>query len=148
MAELPITDEDTDSIVYGRVIKSEVFVNGRKRHLYTDFTVQVESILKPVGQNASGSKISVLRLGGLAKLPSGGTIEDEVRGDGPDPGVGSLYLFFLKRLPDPANAYTYLKFWNVVPQADGSAVVKAAFDQDVIEAKKKHRSLMESPLLM
>jgi hypothetical protein len=67
----------------------------------------------------------------------GGTLHNEIRGYGPDPVVGSQYLFFLKYFPPPADAYTIFKFWHVMTQADGSKIVKAAFDQDLDRARNK-----------
>ena len=137
MPELPINDEFTDLVVYGEITDRKIFVTARKRGLYTDYDLKVARVLKPLDNIRPGTTISVLRLGGLAKLPSGGTIEHEIRGYGPEPTIGSEYLFFLRALPAPADAYTILKFWNITKQTDGSRIVTPAFDADVIGAQNK-----------
>lgn len=146
MPELPVNDEFTDLVVYGQIADRKAFVTSRKRGIYMDYDLKIGRVLKPLDSIRPASTISVLRLGGLAKLPSGGTIEQEIRGYGPEPAVGSEYLFFLRALPPPAEAYTILKFWNIKNQADGSKVVTAAFDADIAGAQNKTSPVDGRPL--
>lgn len=126
--EFPIAESDT--IVFGQISKSDVFLSKNKRALYTEYTFKIEGALRPKSI-AAGAEIAVGRLGGIARLESGGILRYNLQGFGPEPVVGSRYLMFLQHVLPPADAYSIIKFWNIV---DG--VVTAAFEDDVVRAER------------
>lgn len=111
MPELPTAI--SDAVVYGQVTACRIFLAANKRSLYSEYTLKVGRMLKPFGTVFPGGSIALLRLGGVARVPSGGILHYDVRGYGPAPAIGANYLLFLKSLPQPADAYTIFKFWNI-----------------------------------
>eukprot|EP00825_Cyclidium_porcatum_P029711 TRINITY_DN31657_c0_g1_i1.p3 TRINITY_DN31657_c0_g1~~TRINITY_DN31657_c0_g1_i1.p3 ORF type:complete len:186 (+),score=8.88 TRINITY_DN31657_c0_g1_i1:45-602(+) len=129
LPELPIAE--SDSIVFGEITESKVFLSANRRALCTEYTFKVEGEVKPKNGIAAGGEIAIIRLGGTARLPSGGILRYEVQDYGPEPLAGSKYLMFLKYTPAPASAYAIMKFWNI----EGGAIT-AAFEQDVVRVQR------------
>jgi hypothetical protein len=91
---LPI--EKSVAVVIGRVDRASAFLSENKTNIYSEFSVNVESVFKSQGQHAlkPDSLITVQREGGRVKLSSGRIAVSAV--DRQDmPQVGKRYLFFL-----------------------------------------------------
>jgi hypothetical protein len=64
--ELPV-DAEIDAIVSGEIVDKQIFVTPSKRGLYTEYTLQVERMLRALDQVIPDSRISILRPGGLRR---------------------------------------------------------------------------------
>ena len=93
-------------VVIGSVRKAAAFVSQDRTSVYSDFTIEVESILKqdrlqPVAET---SQVIGDRQGGSIRFPSGHITDFMVRGEG-YPAVGARYVFFLARWEDQVGHY-------------------------------------------
>ena len=96
-----ISDLPTDKselIVEGRVTDSAAFLSSDRGAVYSEFTVQVNNILKDTsGLNVkTGDSIVTERFGGRVKYPNGQIVRYGIVGQG-SPAKGKDYLFFLSR---------------------------------------------------
>lgn len=129
-AELPY--QEADAVVTGEIIRSQPFLSGDGKCLYTEYTFKVTDSLKGLRGSvpfASGESVTILREGGAARLPSGEVVQHVVR---PDiaPALRHSYLMFLQH--DAAlESFYYLKFWLVE-----GGVMKPVFPLDVALAQK------------
>lgn len=98
-AALPV--EVSDVLVIGQVVSGEAHLSNDKTNVYSDFVFVVNEILKARKGEliASGSEISVQRMGGYVKYPSGIKMLYRIQGYGM-PRVGYRYVLFLKSLSD------------------------------------------------
>lgn len=122
MVPLPVTSSGV--ILIAHTLSSEAHLSNDKSAVYTEFTVQVDSVLKGIVPTLSQTNlISVTRTGGLVRYPSGRT---QIYGISHQnmPRLSTKYLFFLK-LPDEAQVYELLTGYEmgeqqVHPLDDGS----------------------------
>ena len=90
---LPI--DQSAFIVLGTVTASEAHVSENKKNVYSEFTVAVEKVLKTANSSVSeGTQITVDRIGGFVKYPSGQSVLYRISGMNM-PLIGERYLFFL-----------------------------------------------------
>lgn len=87
----------SDAVVLGRVIEARGFVSNDKTGSYSEFTVELEDVLKDDDARSLEAQTSVLteRAGATVRLPSGREIVDTIDDQG-TPGVGGRYVLFLK----------------------------------------------------
>jgi hypothetical protein len=82
-------------IVIGEVKAAEAHVSENKENVYSEFTVQVNTVLKTANSSiVQGSEITIDRVGGFVKYPNGRTVLYSVSGKNM-PAVGAKYVFFL-----------------------------------------------------
>lgn len=96
MSPLPATD--SDAILIGGVLSARAYLSNDKGTVYSEFSIQVEELLKGNQQEIrSGDTISAERYGGAVRFRSGRIQKYEVSGQGM-PQVGHRYVLFLRRL--------------------------------------------------
>lgn len=102
--ELPIKASTT--IVAGTVSLAEAFPSSDETNVYSEYTVDVDRVLKDETPNTAriptlvpGDRIPVLRLGGALRLWSGRVIPSTIQGQA-QLQIGSRYVLFLSRVPD------------------------------------------------
>jgi len=92
---LPTTQSDV--VVVGRVIQGEAYLSNDKTAVYSEFTIEVEEVLKDDRALLhSNGIIAAERPGGDVQFSSGRIEQYRVANQGM-PEVGRKYLFFLKR---------------------------------------------------
>lgn len=123
LSALPVTE--SDAILLGGVIDAKAHLSNDKTGIYSEFSVQVEEVLKNSGPDSiiPGTVVSIERFGGAVRFPSGTIQRYETTGQGM-PRVGERYLFFLKRRNegDLTIVTGYQLQADVVSPLDGSAV--------------------------
>jgi hypothetical protein len=84
-------------VITGEIRQAEAFLSEDKVSIYSEFTVNVSSILKnSTSENINiGDSINISRNGGGVRVPSGKIIKKVFEGK-PMPRVGSKYVLFLK----------------------------------------------------
>lgn len=87
----------SDVIVIGNVREAEAHLSEDKTDIYSEFTVQVENVLKDAvpAQLPPHTAISVIRSGGAVRFPSGKKIRRGFDGK-PFPRIGRRYVLFLR----------------------------------------------------
>lgn len=92
---LPISQ--SDAILIGLVTESQAFLSSDKSYVYSEFTVQIEDVLKNFSPAALAPNITttVERSGGIVRFSSGKTQRLGNGGEGL-PQKQKRYLFFLK----------------------------------------------------
>lgn len=94
------------------VLNSEAHLSNDKFAVYSEFNVQVETVLKgSVPTLPQTNSISVSRLGGKVHYPSGHNVFYSILQQGM-PAVGKRYLFFLKTTDDP-QAYEIITGYDI-----------------------------------
>jgi hypothetical protein len=95
---LPTTESDV--IVTGDVLKSEAHLSNDKSGVYSEFTIEVNEVLKGAIFTLSQTRrLTISRPGGLVRYPSGHVERYEISNQYM-PATGKRYLFFLKAIPD------------------------------------------------
>ena len=95
--------DDSTLILVGEVIKANAFLSNDKKCVYTEFTIQVDDVLKNSDSNkAEPKKVIADREGGVVVYPNGQRVmyQDSSLGL---PRLGSQYLFFLKKDDESLN---------------------------------------------
>lgn len=92
LSAIPV--RQSDAVVIGEVTAAQAYLSTDKTGVYSEFTVQVEQVLKPLA-GVSLSSIPVVRPGGAVRFPSGRLLRYETRHQGM-PKTGSRYVLFLK----------------------------------------------------
>lgn len=100
---LPVAQ--SDAVVLGTVVKAQPYLTESKTSLYTEFTVNIEEVLKndAGGSLFAGIPLVVDREGGALRLPGDRVVRYEVGGTGRLPRAGKTYVFFLKRAHEGAD---------------------------------------------
>lgn len=95
----------SDAVVMGTVVKAQPYLTESRTSLYTEFTVNIEEVLKndAGGSLLPGASLVADREGGALRLPGGRVLRYEVGGTGRLPRAGKTYVFFLKRTHDGAD---------------------------------------------
>ena len=101
---------EKDTVLIGGILDAHVYLNATRQHVYTEYRVHVETILK-VGSDvlSPGKEIVTGRWGGAIRFPSGEIREYSVRKLGM-PEVGKRYLFFLEEQKDGGDFYIWTAF--------------------------------------
>jgi hypothetical protein len=128
---LPVAQSDV--ILTADVLNSEAHLSNDKSGVYSEFNVQVDSVLKgAVPALSQTNVIGVSRLGGIVRYPSGHTERYEIAHQNM-PAVGKRYLFFLKATED-AQAYEIVTGYEIGPERvqplDWGGKVEAFRDTD------------------
>lgn len=91
-------------IVVGTILDSKAFVSSNREGLYSEYSLQIESIIKndSASEKHVGETICIDRSGGNLRYPSGQKVMYFVAGQSL-PLVGSRYVFFLKKDGDEDN---------------------------------------------
>ncbi len=110
---LPVVQSDV--ILTADVLNSEGHLSNDKNGVYSEFNVQVDAVLKGAVPTLSQTNlISVSRLGGMVRYPSGQKVLYEI-GNQNMPATGKRYLFFLKATDD-AQAYEIVTGYEISPE--------------------------------
>jgi hypothetical protein len=110
---LPV--EQSDVILTADVLNSEAHLSNDKNAVYSEFSVQVDAVLKGAVPTLSQTNlISVSRLGGVVRYPSGHKERYEIAHQNM-PAIGKRYLFFLKATED-TQAYEIVTGYEVGPE--------------------------------
>jgi CBS domain-containing protein len=91
---LPV--KESDAILVGVVTSTDAFLSNNKTGIYSEFTIQVSSLIKDNQTNPinSGKGVTTQRVGGRVKYPSGRILKYWVSGQRM-PGLNGKYVFFL-----------------------------------------------------
>jgi hypothetical protein len=112
---IPVTGIHT--IVIGTVVSGKCFVAADHTHVYTDYSVKVDQVLRqdPTANLNVGDVVVAAREGGAVHFPSGHVTNILVAGRGL-PEIGSQYILFLwKPIPE-------FPEYEMVPEAGGYQV--------------------------
>jgi hypothetical protein len=137
--ELPVAHSDL--VALGEVVASDVYLSPNGRSLYTEYTVTLERVIQSTSSITSGDDIPIVRLGGVARLTTGGILRQIVNGYGPELRLGSKYLLFLKHVGPPADVFTIVKFWIL---ENGGLL--PAFEDDSERVRKGKSSVSRKPI--
>lgn len=109
---LPVAQSDV--MLTASVLNSSAHVSNDKMGVYSEFNVQVDAVLKGSLPSLSQTNlISVSRLGGVVRYPSGQKVLYEIAHQNM-PAIGKRYLFFLKATDD-AQAYEIVTGYEIGP---------------------------------
>jgi hypothetical protein len=110
---LPVSESGV--ILIAHVLSSQAHLSNDRSAVYTEFNLQVDSVLKGVVPTLSKTNlIGATRIGGVVRYASGrtqlyGVVNQNM------PRVGTQYLFFLKA-PDEAQNYEIVTGYEVGEQ--------------------------------
>lgn len=122
LPELPY--QQVDTIVTGQVTTIQPFLSSDHKGIYTEFTVRISDAIKTPAPLGTGSFVTLLREGGIARLPDGKVVKHNVTGD-ILPSYGKEYLFFMDFDPT-LQAFSYSKLWLI-----DSGIMKPVFPDDL-----------------
>lgn len=96
----PLPVAESDFIVLGTVARVQPYLSEDESSIYTEFTVNIEEVLKNDNQQSlyAGNSVVVDRQGGSLRMPDGRVVRYEVSGIGRTPRAGRRYVLFLKRI--------------------------------------------------
>lgn len=102
---------EKDTVVVGGIVAVQAYLNPTKQHVYTEYRVKVEQVLKNAGaiEISPGNYIVTERWGGGVRFPNGEIREYWVRKLGM-PEVGQRYLFFLETHKEEQDFYIWTAF--------------------------------------
>lgn len=101
---------EKDTVLIGGIIDAHAHLNSTKQHVYTEYQVRVEQVLKNEGDGLStGKEIVASRWGGEIQFLDGEVRQYWVRKLGM-PEIGRRYLFFLERQKDGGDFYIWTAF--------------------------------------
>ena len=110
---LPVVQSDV--ILTADVLNSEGHLSNNKDAVYSEFNVQVDAVLKGVVPTLSQTNlISVSRLGGMVRYPSGQKVRYSIAHQNM-PAIGKRYLFFL-RATDDTQTYEIVTGYEIGPE--------------------------------
>lgn len=96
--ELPT--QDSDAVIIGKVVDAQAHLSPDNKGVYSEFTLQVEDILKDSTASVPvGGQVLIDREGGRVRYPSGDIVTYYIEGQGM-PKVNERYVLFLKREED------------------------------------------------
>jgi hypothetical protein len=88
---------ESDAVILGTVIDQSAHLSDNKTGIYSEFIVRVEEVFKDAGGSAApGSSLTVTRVGGGVRFPSGKIQQYAVARQG-TPQQGRHYVLFIKR---------------------------------------------------
>jgi hypothetical protein len=92
---LPVTQ--SDAIALGTITGSRAFLSKDKHAVYSEFSLQIEQILKDKTQNINpGAVVTTTRYGGIVRFPSGTRYVYRLSRQA-WPSIGSRYVLFLRK---------------------------------------------------
>jgi hypothetical protein len=91
-------------IVAGRILGANAFVSGNRKGVYTEYSLQIQSIIKNdrSADHQVGDIIGIDRSGGMVRYPSGQKVMYFLAGQG-IPETGGNYIAFLNKEGDDEN---------------------------------------------
>jgi len=97
LSDLPV--DKSDLVVEGEVIDANAFLSTDRTGVYSEFSVQVEEVLrKSTGEAINlNDTVVVERTGGKVRYKSGKSVRYRIEGQG-SPIRGQRYLFFLRKV--------------------------------------------------
>ena len=133
---LPVTESDV--ILTADVLNSEAHLSNDKTGVYSEFTIQVDTVLKGgiPPTLLQSNLVSISRFGGKVRYPSGRTLTYEIAGQNM-PGTGKKYLFFLKAAEDSFEIITGYEIGATVESLDFSPQFQALNGTDQVELINK-----------
>lgn len=139
-----IPTQESNTIVLGTVNSVAPFFSADHTHLYTEFTVSIESVMKDSsGVAKDGGTIAVDVRGGRATLANGRTVEDRMFKNFLL-ASGGRYVLFLRYVRQGA-FFTVIKSWEL---KNGAAVPTS--HEDLLDAeagKSRYAGMPESNFL-
>lgn len=109
---LPVSQSGV--ILTADVLNSESHLSNNKKAVYSEFSVQVDAVLKGTVPTLSQTNlISVSRVGGTVRYPSGQKVLYSIASQNM-PALGKRYLFFLKATDD-MQAYEIITAYQIGP---------------------------------
>lgn len=104
---------ESELVVIGKVLDAQAYLSNNKTGVYSEFTIQVDKILKNSNSNKidENEKISADRPGGFVRYPSGQKLLYDVAGKAM-PRVGKQYALFLTK-PDQSLNYRILTAYEL-----------------------------------
>jgi len=125
----------SDSVVVGTIIAAQPFLSTDHKMIYTELSVEIASIVKPLpGATISQSTVTLIEQGGSLILPSGRVVTIEFRNGGVQLEVGHRYALFLANIAT-AGCFRVVKAWAL---NQGKAW---ATSPDDLELVRKQQSL-------
>jgi hypothetical protein len=104
----------SDVILTADVLTSRAHLSNDKNGIYSEFNIHVDQVLKgTLPTSSKNDSVSVSRLGGIVRYPSGQKVRYEV-GNQNMPATQKRYIFFLKATDDP-DSYEILTGYEVRP---------------------------------
>jgi hypothetical protein len=92
---LPV--DQSDAVAVGSITGSRAFLSNDKCAVYSEFSLQVEQVLKDGTQSINpGAVITTTRFGGIVRFPSGRRFEYRLARQS-WPATGSRYVLFLRK---------------------------------------------------
>ena len=105
---LPV--QQSKVILIGKIIETEAVLSNDRTSVYSEFTIQIDEILKDDSQQLTpNSSVVVERQGGRVKFPSGHISLEVVSGAGM-PRLGKRYVLFLTRIPLDQSLYIHFGY--------------------------------------
>lgn len=149
--EVALPVKQSDAVVIGNVKEAHAYLSGDNTNVYSEFTVDVEDVLKSnsLVTISSGDYITAERAGGRVRLPSGKVI---LRGDRSKsmPIPGRRYLLFLKLNKD-VQTYSILTGYEIragqVFPLDGNRRFKEGQKYDQLVGYDRHEGVSEVAFL-
>jgi hypothetical protein len=105
--------EESSVVVVGKVVKIQPYLSEDKSQIYTEITVQVQSLLKNDDSQSEIKTIILDKLGGAVRLNSGRIIQYEVQINGRgNPCKDNRYIFFIQKT-DKNKGYYFIKGYEL-----------------------------------
>ena len=98
----PMPVAQSEAVVICTVVKAQPYLTESETAMYTEFTINVEEVLKNDGLStlSAGSTVTADREAGAMRLHDGRVIRYETGGQGRLPRAARRYVLFLKRTHD------------------------------------------------
>ena len=84
-------------VIVGKIEEAQPYLSENQTSIYTEFTIQIQEVLKSDFSLSSGQTIVADREGGALRLSTGRVVRFVVGSQGPMPDKGGRYVFFLER---------------------------------------------------
>lgn len=124
MSELPVDKSDT--ILIGTVVDVQSHVTNTRNHIYTELTIKPQELFRDTTKAVYlKPTLDIDEPGGAIVLSNGKVVRHIIKGYGRWPVQGGKYLFFLMRVPGPADCFRLLKAWEL---KDGKSLAMAGDD--------------------
>lgn len=108
LSALPVAQSNV--ILIGSIIDAEAVLSNDRTSVYSEFTIQVEEILKDNHQKLlPASSVVAERQGGRVRFPSGHITLEWVTGTGM-PRISRRYVLFLTRIPPDQSLYIHFGY--------------------------------------
>lgn len=132
---LPVTESDV--ILTGDVLNFEAHLSNDKTGVYSEFTIQVDTVLKgKIPSLSQTNLITISRVGGNVRYASGRTVTYRIAGQNM-PGTGKKYLFFLRAVEDSFEIVTGYEIGAIVESLDFSPQFQAWTGTDSVDFLNK-----------